>query len=246
MTYVLVALGAGLAAAVELLEALAIVLAVGTSRQWRDAFIGAGAAALACALIAVIVGPIVLASVSLDTLRLAIGAVLLAFGLRWLWKNTLRLAGRRRRSSSLNEYVETQEELREAAPPRAGHADWTARVVAFRGVLIEGIELVLIVSAFAERPSGPAPALIGAIAAFVAVVGLGIALRRPLARLPETEVKFAVAILLSSFGTFFVAEGLGVAWPGDEAAALYIAAAYALASLTAVRLLRRRPRRASG
>jgi uncharacterized membrane protein len=237
MTFVLVAVGAAVAVGVELLEALAIVLAVGTTRRWGDAMLGAAAAVLCCALIAVVVGPVVLESVPLDTLRLIIGTLLLLFGLEWLRKGTLRLAGRRSRSSSLAEYVEAQEELHGSPLPPEGEADWAGRIVAFKGVLLEGVEVVLIVSALAARPSGPAPALIGAAVAGLAVIGLGAWLRRPLARIPETELKWGVGVLLSAFGVFFAAEGLHVEWPGGDAAILYVAAVLALTSQIEAHLL---------
>src|SRR3954452_23068074 len=230
MTVVLVALGAAVAVSVELLEALAIVFAVGATRRWSDALAGAAAAVLVCAVVAIILGPVVLAQVSLDALRLTIGLLLLLFGLEWLRKGTLRLAGRRSRASSLKEYVETQEELSEAPLPPPGQADWAGRFVAFKGVLLEGVEIVVIVTALAARPSGPTPALVGAIAATGVVLGLGPWLRKPLARVPETELKWAVGVLLSSFGVFFAAEGLGVHWPGGDAAVLYIVAALAAVS----------------
>ena len=224
MTFVLVAIGAAVAVSVELLEALAIVLAVGVSRRWSDAVLGAAGAAVVCLLLAVLVGPVLLASVPLDTLRVTIGVLLLLFGLEWLRKGTLRLAGRRSRSSSLAEYIETQEDLRDAPLPPRGQPDWAGRLVAFKGVLLEGVEVVLIVSALAARPSGPAPALAGAAVATVTVLGAGAWLRRPLTRLPETELKWGVGVLLTAFGVFFAAEGLGAAWPGADAAILYIAA----------------------
>jgi Ca2+/H+ antiporter, TMEM165/GDT1 family len=243
MTFVLVALGAAVAVAVELLEALAIVLAVGVSRRWPDAILGGAAAALACALLAVLVGPVLLESVPVDTLRMAIGALLLIYGLQWLRKGTLRLAGRKRRSSVLDEYRETVSEL-EHEPPPAG-ADWTARVVAFKGVLLEGVEVVLIVSALAAKPSGPAPALVGAGAALLAVATGGAWLRGPLTRLPETELKWGVGALLSSFGVFFLGEGLGVGWPGGDVAVLYLLACFAGVSQLLAHVLaapRSRPR----
>lgn len=241
MTFVLVALGAAVAAGVELLEALAIVLAVGVSRRWRDALIGAALAAGACALLAVVVGPVLLESVPLDTLRVVIGALLLMFGLEWLGKGTLRLAGRRAPASALAEYLETREELEEAPRPPPGRPDWTARVVAFKGVLLEGIELVLIVSALAARPSGPAPALAGAGLATVAVVATGARLREPLTRLPETQLKWGVGVLLTSFGIFFAAEGLHVHWPGGDLAVLYVGAVLTTVSLLMSRRLARAP-----
>jgi uncharacterized membrane protein len=162
LTFVLVAIGAAVAVSVELLEALAIVLAVGVSRRWRDALVGSAWAVGVCALLAVVVGPVVLASVPLDALRVTIGVLLLLFGLEWLRKGTLRLAGRRSRSSSLKEFLEAQEALHDAPLPPPGRPDWAGRVVAFKGVLLEGVELVLIVTALSARPSGPAPGLTGA------------------------------------------------------------------------------------
>jgi Ca2+/H+ antiporter, TMEM165/GDT1 family len=241
VTFVLVALGAGVAVSVELLEALAIVLAVGVSRRWSDALAGAALAVVVCGVLAVLLGPVLLASVPLDALKVTIGVLLMLFGLEWLRKGTLRLAGRRSRSSSLTEYVEAQEELEGAPLPPPGQADWAGRAVAFKGVLLEGVEVVVIVSALAARPSGPAPALVGAAIATVAVVGAGAWLRKPLSRLPETELKWAVGVLLSAFGVFFTADGLGVAWPGGDAGVLYVAAVLALTSQLQSHWLARRP-----
>ncbi|MDX6676871.1 MAG: hypothetical protein QOE31_923 [Solirubrobacteraceae bacterium] len=244
MTFVLVALGAAFAVGVELLEALAIVLAVAVSRRWSDALIGAAGAVVVCAALAAVLGPVVLESVSLDALRLTIGVLLLLFGLEWLRKGTLRLAGRRSRSSSLSEYVETQDELATAPLPPAGQADWGARVVAFKGVLLEGIEVVVIVTALAARPSGPGPALVGAGAATAAVLAAGAWLRKPLSHIPETELKWGVGVLLSSFGVFFAAEGLGVRWPGSDLALLYLVAILAGLSQAQSRWLARTVRTA--
>jgi uncharacterized membrane protein len=227
MTFVLVALGAAVAVSVELLEALAIVLAVAVSRRWPDALIGAAGAVIVCAAVAVVLGPVVLGSVSLDTLRVAIGLLLLLFGLEWLRKGTLRIAGRRSRASAMAEYAETIAELERESLPPPGRPDWAGRLVAFKGVLLEGVEIVVIVTALAARPSGPAPALVGAGLAAVVVAGGGAWLRRPLSRLPETELKWGVGVLLSAFGVFFVAEGLGARWPGGDAALLYLIAVLA-------------------
>ena len=230
MDSVLIALGAGVAVSVELLEALAIVLAVGVSRRWSDALAGAAAAVTACLALAVVVGPVLLASIPLDALRVTIGVLLLLFGLEWLRKATLRLAGRRARSSSLAEYVEAQEELHDVPLPPPGTPDWAGRAIAFKGVLLEGVEVILIVSALAARPGGASPALVGAGLATVAVIAAGAWLRRPLARIPETELKWGVGVLLTTFGLFFTAEGLGVHWPGGDAALLYLAAILGAAS----------------
>lgn len=230
MAFVLVALGAGVAVSVELLEALAIVLAVASTRRWSDALIGALAGVAACAVLAVLLGPVLLRSVSLDLLRVSIGFLLLLFGLEWLRKGTLRLAGRRSRSSSMKEFLEAQEALGDVALPAPGLPDWAGRAVAFKGVLLEGVEVVVIVTALAARPSGPAPALVGAVAATIVVLAAGAWLRKPLERLPETELKWGVGVLLSSFGVFFVAEGLGVQWPGGDVALVYLVGALACVS----------------
>jgi Ca2+/H+ antiporter, TMEM165/GDT1 family len=226
----LAALTAALAVSVELIEALAIVLAVGISRRWRDAAIGAAAAVLACGALAAFLGAGVLASVPIESLRLVIGVLLLLFGLEWLRKGTLRLAGLKARSSAQGEYDETIEELEDDPLPPAGKPDWAGRAIAFKGVLLEGVEIVLIVSVIASQPGNAAPALIGAAAAFVVTIGFGTVLRGHLAGLPETEVKWGVGILLTSFGVFFTGEGLSVDWPGGEVALVYTAVLLAIAS----------------
>jgi uncharacterized membrane protein len=234
---VLTVLAAAAAVGLELLEAMAIVLAVAAARRARDALWGAAAAVAACGLLAAAVGP-VLASLPLDALRLTIGTLLLLFGLEWLRKGTLRLAGRRARSSSAREYEETREELHDLPLPPAGHADWAGRLVAFKGVLLEGVEVVVIVSALAARPSGAAPAIAGAAVAAILVAGAGAWLHRPLSRLPETELKYGVGVLLTTFGVFFTAEGLGAAWPGGDGALLYVAAALLAMTQIETRALR--------
>jgi Ca2+/H+ antiporter, TMEM165/GDT1 family len=237
--WILTALSATAAAGVELLEALAIVLAVGASRRWRDALLGAGAAVIACLAIAAAVGPALLAQASGDPLRVIVGVLLLLFGLEWLRKGVLRLAGRRARSSSAAEYDETRSELEDDPLPLPGRPDWAGRIVAFKGVLLEGIEVVLIVSALGARPGGLAPALAGTAIALVLVVGLGVWARRPLSRVPETELKCGVGVVLTTFGTFFCAEGLGVDWPGGDLALLYVGAVVAAVAAVQVAALAR-------
>lgn len=235
---VLTVLAAAAAVAVELLEAMAIVLAVAASRTARDAVWGAVAGVLACAALAGALGPL-LASLPLDALRVTIGTLLLLFGLEWLRKGTLRLAGRKARSSSAREYEETADELRDLPLPAAGQIDWPARIVAFKGVLLEGVEVVVIVAALAARPTGLTPALTGAALAALAVAAVGIWLHRPLARLPETEVKYGVGVLLTTFGVFVVGEGMGAEWPAGDLALLYLAATLVLVTQAQMRVLHR-------
>ncbi|HEX6459899.1 MAG TPA: hypothetical protein VF032_13355 [Thermoleophilaceae bacterium] len=239
MAFTLTLVGAMLACGLEMLEALAIVLAVGISRRFRDSLIGAAGAALALALLAVVLGPVLISRVPLAPLRVLIGAFLLLFGLEWLRKGVLRLAHLRSPSSSFKEFVEEQESLESVALPPAGRPDWAGRTIAFKGVLLEGVEVILIVTALAAHPGGLTPALIGGGLALVAVVVIGLVLHAPLARLPETHLKYVVGIVLSTFGVFFAAEGLGVAWPLSDAALLYLAAGFFLISQLQIRVLTR-------
>jgi uncharacterized membrane protein len=183
--FVLTLVGAALAVGLELLEALAIVLAVGSARRPRDAVIGAVGAVVLLAVVVVAVGPLLLARLPLGPLQVVIGTALLLFGLEWLRTGVLRLAGRRSPSSSFQEYLDEREALEGMAAPAAGRPDWPARVVAGKGVLLEGVEVVLIVAALGAGPDGLAPAVAGAAVAVLLVIGAGVALHRPLMRLPE-------------------------------------------------------------
>jgi Ca2+/H+ antiporter, TMEM165/GDT1 family len=239
--FVLTLVGAALAVGLELLEAMAIVLAVGSARRPRDAVIGALGAVLLLAVVVVAVGPLLLARLPLEPLQVVIGVALLLFGLEWLRKGVLRLAGRRSPSSSFHEYLEEREALEGMAPPPLGRPDWPARVVAGKGVLLEGVEVVLIVAALGAGPDGLTPAVAGAAVAVVATVGIGAVLHRPLMRLPESHLKYAVGVVLSAFGVFFLGEGLDVHWPGGDVALLYVAATLVAVSQAQVAALAREP-----
>jgi uncharacterized membrane protein len=218
--------GAAIAVTVELVEAMAIVVAVGVSRGWRDATLGALAAGVTCLVIGVLVGPVLLDAIPRDPLRVVIGTLLLLFGLEWLRKGVLRLAGRRARSSARREFLEAREEADALPDPVPGRPDWPARAVAFKGVLLEGVEVVLVVAALAGDGGHRTAVLAGATVAAVAVVAAGAWLRGPIARVPETELKLGVGVLLSTFGVVFLADGAGAAWPGGDLALLYVAAAF--------------------
>jgi Ca2+/H+ antiporter, TMEM165/GDT1 family len=220
------------AVGIEMLEALAIVMAVGVERSMRDAVLGAVAALIAVGLLAATVGPALLAGSDLSVLRVIVGTLLLLFGLEWLRKGVLRTAGLRRPSSSYGEYAEERAAL--AADPALGRGDRAAQVVAFKGVFLEGLEVCVIVLALAGTPGHAVPALLGAGLALVAVVAIGLVLHAPLRRLPETQLKLGVGVALTAFGTFFVAEGLHTDWPLGDAALLYLVAGFAaLAGLLA-------------
>lgn len=185
-----------------------------------------------------------LARVEGSGLSLIVGVALLLFGMEWLRKGVLRLAGRRARSSSYAEFLEEQEALEAVPGVPAGRFDWAGFTVAFKGVALEGVEVILIVTALGARPEGLAPAAVGAGAAFAIVVGVGVVLHRPLQALPETELKYVVGLVLTTFGTFFAAEGLGVDWPLGEGALVLVLVAWLVVSQVLTLLIARgeRPR----
>lgn len=234
----LLTMGAATAAVgVEMLEALAIVLAVGFARNFRDALLGALVATVAVVSLCAAIGPALLSGADLRPLRVLVGSLLLLFGLEWLRKGILRMAGRRRRSSSYDEFVEERDELAGGVVPDG--PDWAARTVAFKGVFLEGLEVGLIVLALGGSPGRLAPALFGAAVALLLVAGVGVVLHAPLRRLPETQLKLGVGIALTAFGTFFTAEGLRVHWPLGDAALVYLVVAFAATAWLTVRTMSR-------
>jgi uncharacterized membrane protein len=218
-----------LASLVEFAEAFTIVLAAGMVRGWRGALTGVAAALAALALI-VIAGGSLLDRFPLAELRLVIGVLLLLFGMRWLRKSTLRAAGIISLRDESAVYTSETAALRSGTARRPG-IDALAALTAFNGVLVEGIEVVFIVIATGAAGHLLVPATIGAVAAGVVVLTAGMLLRAPLTRVPENSLKFAVGVLLSAFGTFWIGEGAGVAWPGDDLAILWLAALYLASSL---------------
>jgi uncharacterized membrane protein len=238
MTFLLTMAAAAAAVGIEMLEALAIVLAVGMARGPRDAVLGGVAAVAAVVILCLGLGPGLLAGADLHVLRVIVGSLLLLFGLEWLRKGILRMAGRRRRSSSYDEFIEEREALGERLQAGSG-ADWAARLVAFKGVFLEGLEVGLIVLALGAAPGHLAPALLGAALALVLVGAIGLVLNEPLRRLPETQLKLGVGVALAAFGTFFTAEGLGVEWPLGDLALLYLAALFAVTGWVATRRVAR-------
>jgi uncharacterized membrane protein len=227
------------ACAVEAVEALTIVLAAGLTREWRSTFQGIGAALVALAAVVAALGP-ALTLIPLSGLRLVVGALLAIFGLMWLRKAILRATGHKALHDEASAYLR-EVAAAEAAERRSerGVHDWYAFTLAFKGVLLEGLEVVFIVLTFGINQGSIWLAVIGAAAAVLVVTAVGIAARSPLARVPENAMKFAVGIMLISFGTFWGAEGAGVHWPGNDAALLGLIPAYLIVSLAYVALLRR-------
>jgi uncharacterized membrane protein len=226
-----------LACAVEAVEALTIVLAVGTTRSWRSAMIGVGAAAVALAATVAALGP-ALTALPIGVLRLVVGGLLLTFGLQWLRKAILRAAGLKALHDELDTFAE-ERRAAGAAGPRAAQFDGYSFAIAFKGVLLEGLEVAFIVLTFGANQDDVGLAALAAAAAIAAVILAGIAARAPLARVPENTMKFAVGVMLSSFGMFWAAEGAGASWPGGDAALLAIVPATLAGALAMVALLRR-------
>ena len=227
-----------LASLVEAVEALTIVLAVATVRGWRPAGLGALAGLLALALIIVALGPF-LDRVPLHLLQLVIGVLLLLFGMRWLRKAILRSAGVIPLHDEAMAFAAETAELREQARRHEARLDWVAGLTSFKAVLLEGLEVVFIVIALSAGRGRLIAASAGALAACLLVAGAGLVLHRPLARVPENTLKFAVGVMLSAFGVFWTGEGLGVNWPGADFAIVAFAALFLAMSGLAVVLARR-------
>jgi uncharacterized membrane protein len=225
-----------LACAVEAVEALTIVLAVGTTRSWFSSLTGVGAAALVLAVIVLALGSAVTA-LPIGALRVVVGGLLLTFGLQWLRKAILRAAGAKALHDELGIYA-AEAEAALAAGRRGDGFDGYAFAVAFKGVLLEGLEVVFIVLTFGANQHHVGPAAGAAGVAVLLVVLAGVAAKAPLARVPENTMKFAVGVMLTSFGMFWGAEGAGAHWPGGDAALLAIVPLLALAALCTVNLLR--------
>jgi uncharacterized membrane protein len=232
-------LAAFLASAVEMVEALTIVLAVGVTRGWRSTLIGVGAAGLALAAIVGALGP-ALTHVPLNALRLVVGGLLLVFGLQWLRKAILRASGFKPLHDEEAAYAHEVEEARRAGHELHAGLDWYSFTLSFKGVFLEGLEVAFIVITFgAARSGGVAIAAAAAGAALVIVVLAGVLVRAPLARVPENTLKFTVGLLLTTFGTFWGAEGAGASWPGSDAALPAVFGFYLVVSVVLVRVFRR-------
>jgi uncharacterized membrane protein len=227
-----------LASLVEAVEALTIVLAVATVRGWRPAGLGAFAGLVVLALIVVALGPL-LDQVPLHLLQLAIGILLLLFGMRWLRKAILRSAGVIPLHDEAATFATETAELREQARRNEARLDWLAGLASFKAVLLEGLEVVFIVIALSAGRGMLIPASAGAVAACLLVAGVGFVVHRPLARVPENTLKFAVGVMLSAFGIFWTGEGLGVAWPGADLAIVGFAVLFLAVGIASVALLRR-------
>ena len=237
-TFFLIA-SAFLASAVEFVEALTIVLAAGVTRGWRSALTGLGAATAALAVIVGALGP-ALTQIPISALRLIVGALLLAFGTQWLRKAILRSSGFKPLHDEEAIFARELAEARAAGRDERAGLDWYGFTLAFKGVLLEGLEVAFIVLTFGSTQGSIPLAALGAGVALVLVAIVGVAVRAPLARVPENTLKFAVGTMLTTFGIFWSVEGVGGKWPGDDASLPGILAFVLLISFGSVALLRRR------
>jgi uncharacterized membrane protein len=228
-----------LASAVEFVEALTIVLASGITRGWRSSLIGLAAATVALAAIVAALGP-ALTLIPIDVLRLVVGGILLAFGLQWLRKAILRASGFKALHDEGAIFAKEAAEARTAAREERAGLDWYGFTLSFKGVLLEGLEVAFIVLTFGSTQGSIPLAALGAGIALVLVAVVGVLVRAPLTRVPENTMKFAVGVMLTTFGTFWAAEGAGAHWPGDDASLPAVLAFVIALSFASVGLLKRR------
>ena len=227
-----------LASLVEAVEAFTIVLAVATLNGWRPAALGTGVALGVLALLIVLLGPL-LAYVPLHLLQFVIGVLLLLFGAGWLRKAILRAAGIIPLHDEAAIFASETAQLTLAGSGRRMSLEWIAGLTAFKAVLLEGLEVVFIVIAVGAGHGLLWPAGLGAAAACLVILALGIAIHKPLAKVPENALKFGVGVMLSAFGVFWTGEGLGIAWPGQDLALVPFALLFLSIGIVAASLLRR-------
>jgi uncharacterized membrane protein len=231
-----------LACAVEAVEAVTIVLAAGTTRNWRSALYGVGSGLAVLAVIIAVLGPTVTA-IPLHWLRLFVGGLLLVFGLQWLRKAILRASGYKALHNETQIFQKQVAQARAEPQLRRGVVeDWYSFTLSFKGVVLEGLEVVFIALTFGSNQHNIPLAAVAAAAAVLVVAAAGILVRAPLARVPENTMKFVVGVMLTGFGTFWGAEGAGAEWPGSDAALLILVPAITVFAVALVGLLRRQRR----
>ncbi|MGC2295104.1 MAG: hypothetical protein WA695_00205 [Candidatus Dormiibacterota bacterium] len=226
------------ACAVEMVEALTIVLAAGLTRGWRSALEGAAVAALCLAVIVLAFGPALVHYVPINVLRTVVGSLLLVLGLQWLRKAILRASGHKAKHDEDAIYRREVERLSGIARTGSGR-DSIGFIISFKGVLLEGLEVVMIVLTLGLSSGHLEVAALAALAAVVLVSGVGVAVSRQLREVPENAMKLAVGLMLVSFGSFWGGEGVGVHWPGSDLSLLGLLAVYGGLTWVAVRILGR-------
>jgi len=237
----LVVLAVFLASVVEAVEALTIVLAVALTNGWRTALLGTALASLALILVILILGPALVRVIPIDGLQVVIGVLLLIFGLQWLRKAIMRAAGVKAHHDEAAIFEEEVAALsRAAATPSTRDIDWTGFVVSFKGVFLEGLEVAFIVLTFAaNRENALGWSALGSLLAFGLVATVGVAVHKPLTRVPENTIKFTVGLMLVAFGTYWGGEGIGIEWSLGDWTILILTALYTFVAWLFVRYLKR-------
>jgi Ca2+/H+ antiporter, TMEM165/GDT1 family len=230
------------ASTVEMVEALTIVVASGVSRGWRSALEGAAAAIVVLAVLVAVIGVPLVHYIPIDTLRVIVGALLLVLGLSWLRKAILRASGHKALHDEDEIYATTVRDLQQqdTTTTTTKQRDGVGFAVAFKGVFLEGTEVVLIVVSLGASQHRLGLAALTAAVAAVLVAGVGVLIARQLSEVPENTIKTVVGIMLTSFGVFWVGEGAGVNWPGSDLAIPALAVFFVLIMLGAVAYLRPR------
>lgn len=230
------------ATVVEMVEALTIILALGVTRGWRSVLLATGAAILTLAVVLVVFNGVFATLYdetyfSIGPLWAIVGGLLLIFGLQWMKKAILRISGVLKSRDEDEIYEHTAKDAKKT--PRSKHViDWYSFVLAYKGVLLEGFEVIFIVVVFGVSRGEMGIGVSAAIAALLVVVALGLLIHKPLSRVPENLMKLTVGLLLAVFGTYFGAQGLGVVWPYGEWALLYLLVIYSLYCVIAIKLVR--------
>ena len=225
-----------LASAVEMVEALTIVIAAGTSRSWRSAIEGTLAGVLLLAILVATIGPALIHYVPLAFLRFIIGALLLVFGLQWLRKAILRSSGLKAMHNEDEVFAKEVSKLKGLSTP-IKNRDATAFTVAFKGVFLEGLEVVIVVLTLGISNHKLALAALAALAAVVLVALAGVVLSKQLSNVPENAMKMGVGLMLVSFGTFWSGEGLGVGWPFADGSIPLLVLVYGAVSYGIIKVL---------
>ncbi|HEY8678113.1 MAG TPA: hypothetical protein VIN39_05715 [Candidatus Dormibacteraeota bacterium] len=221
-----------LASAVEAIEMVTIVVGVGATRGWRSTLIGAGAGFALLAVVVVVAGA-ALSAVPIGLLRLVVGALLLVFGLQWFRKGVMRVAARGLAGMKEMEFDQAERWAEKSM-------DWTAFVLSFKGVMLEGLEVAFIVVSFGANANHLGVAAIGGIAAVVLIGGVGLAIHHVVNRIPRSLLQLVVGVMLTTFGTFWSLEGLGVQWPAGDGAILGLLVLYVLTAAGYIVLERQR------
>jgi uncharacterized membrane protein len=224
-----------LASSVEAIEMVTIVLGVGTARGWRSTLLGAGAGFGVLAVVVAALGA-ALTAIPIGALRVLVGALLLLFGLQWFRKGIVRVAARGLAGFQSGEDADDE-------PIADSGVDWVAFVLSFKGVLLEGLEVAFIVVTFGATAGQLGPAIVAGVAAVVVIGAIGFALKNVVSRIPRSLLQLVVGTMLTSFGTFWALEGMGVTWPQSDADIGVLLAFYALAALAFIRFERRTHRR---